>query len=93
MTEQNKWKVVKYIAFAFISLMAVVLTVQFINLAKLNRENYSTTNEISTLTEELQQKTEFEQSLKANYEGYVEEKAKENLNMKNSNEEVVVGRN
>lgn len=93
MTELDKWKVVKYIAFAFIALMTVVLTIQFVNLAKLNRENYSTTSEINTLNEELQQKTEFEQTLKANYEGYVEEQAKENLNMKNPNEEVVIGKN
>lgn len=93
MTNFDKWKVVKYIAIAFIALMTVVLTIQFVNLAKLSRENYSTTSEIATLTEELQQKTEFEQSLKSNYDGYVEQKAKENLNMKNPNEEVVVGKN
>ncbi len=92
MTNFDKWKVIKYIAFSFIALMFVVLTIQFVNLAKLNSENNSKTNQINQLTQELQEKSEFEESLRNSYDRFVEKTAKEDLNMKYSDEEVIVGK-
>lgn len=92
MTNLDKWKVVKYIAFAVIVLMSVVLVIQFVNLAKLQNENWELSQEYQTMQQELADKTAYKQELENN-PAYVQDTAKEKYNMKNSNEEVIVAEN
>lgn len=92
MTNLDKWKVAKYIAFAVIVLMSVVLVIQFVNLSKLQKENWELNQEYQTMQQELADKTAYKQELENN-PSYVQDTAKEKYNMKNSNEEIVVAEN
>lgn len=92
MTNLDKWKVVKYIAFAIIVLMSVVLVIQFVNLSKLQKESWKLNQEYQTMQQELADKTAYKQELENN-PSYVQDTAKEKYNMKNSNEEVIVAEN
>lgn len=92
MTSVDKWKVIKYIAFAVIFLMAVVLIIQFINLAKLQNESNALNSSIKQMEQELQDKTDYKNSLENN-PSYIEDTAKGKFNMKYKDEDVLVGQN
>ena len=89
MSSVDKWKVVKYIAFAVIALMFVVLVVQYVNLGGLSRENVRLSSELNTVSQELNNKEQKKEEIEKNYNQYVEDEAKEKYDMKNQDEDVV----
>lgn len=89
MSSVDKWKVIKYIAFAIIALMFVVLVVQYVNLGRLSRENARLNGELNTVSQELSDKEQKKEEITNKYSQYVEDEAKEKYGMKNNDESVV----
>ena len=89
MSSVDKWKVVKYIAFAIIVLMFVVLVVQYVNLGGLSRENARLSSELNSVSQELAGKEQKKEEIEKNYNQFVEDEAKEKYDMKNQNEDVI----
>lgn len=89
MSSVDKWKVVKYIAFAIIALMFVVLVVQYVNLGGLSRENTRLSNELNSVSQELANKEQKKEEIEKNYNQYVEDEAKEKYDMKHQDEDVI----
>lgn len=87
------WIVLKYVIIGVISLLFVVLAVQLISIANLRRSNSNLSGELnSTLTEREQKQNQLDE-LQNNFDKFVEDQAKENLNMAGENEEVLIGAN
>lgn len=93
MSNVDKWKVIKYIAFAVIALMFVVLVAQYVNLGKLSSENNRLNAELVSKTEELASKEQQQENISQNYDQFVEDEAKEKYNMKNNDEQVIEAKN
>ena len=93
MSSVDKWKVVKYIAFAIIALMFVVIVVQYVNLGGLSRENTRLSNELNSVSQELASKEQQKEDIEKNYNQFVEDEAKEKYDMKNNDEQVVEAKN
>lgn len=89
MSSVDKWKVVKYIAFAIIALMFVVLVVQYVNLGGLSRKNARLSSELNSVSQELAGKEQKKEEIEKNYNQFVEDEAKEKYDMKNQNEDVI----
>lgn len=89
MSSVDKWKVIKYIAFAIIALMFVVLVVQYVNLGRLSRENARLNGELNTVSQELSDKEQKKEEITNKYSQFVEDEAKEKYGMKNNDESVV----
>lgn len=91
MQNSRIWIFLKYLSFVVIIVMAIVLIAQYINLAQLNGKNNNLLNDLNVATNELEQKQQTKTNLENNYNEFVEDQAKENLNMKDENEEVIIG--
>ena len=90
MEQSRIWNFLKYLSYAIIAIFVVVLFVQFVELSKLNREKQSLNRELSTATQEYQNKQQLQSELDKNYSSYATDQAKEEYDMKNNNEEVIV---
>ena len=90
MEQSRIWTFLKYLSFAIIAIFVVVLFAQFIELSKLNRENQSLNHELETTSQEYQDKQNLEADLNENYSSYATDQAKEEYDMKNISEEVIV---
>lgn len=73
--------------------MSVVLLVQYISLAGLNQTNDNLNTKYASNEQELNQKNDYLEQLTNNYDQYVEDYQKENGNMQNSGEQVIVPKN
>lgn len=89
MDSSRVWKFVKYLAFSVMIVLGVVLLVQYISLAKLTNQSNALDSEYSKAQTEYNEKSDFKKDLEDNYNQYVEDKCKENENMKYDNEEVL----
>lgn len=92
MESDRVWIFIKYLAYSIIAILGIVLLVQYINLAQLTHTNSSLIQQANSLQQEYNQKSDLESDLEENYNQYIEDEAKENQNMKNENEEVIVGK-
>ena len=87
-TENSRiWKFLKYLSFTIIAIMAVVLLAQYINLAVLNGKNDSLQNSLQTDINTLEQKEKLLEDISTDQ--FIEDQAKENLGMKDDDEEVI----
>ena len=90
-TENSRiWKFLKYLSFTIIAIMAVVLLAQYINLAVLNGKNDSLQNSLQTDINTLEQKEKLLEDISTDQ--FIEDQAKENLGMKDDDEEVIIGK-
>lgn len=89
MSSVDKWKVIKYIAFAIIALMFVVLVVQYVNLGGLSRKNARLSSELNSVSQELANKEQKKEEIEKNYNQFVEDEAKEKYDMKHQDEDVI----
>ena len=89
MSSVDKWKVVKYIAFAIIALMFVVLVVQYVNLGGLSRENARLSSELNSVSQELASKEQKWEEISNKRDQFVEDEAKEKYDMKHQDEDVI----
>lgn len=89
MSSVDKWKVVKYIAFAIIVLMLVVIVTQYVNLGALSREDARLSRELNSVSQELSVKEQKKEDIENNYNQYIEDEAKEKYDMKYQDEQVI----
>lgn len=92
MEKEKIWQFVKYLAFVIMSILSIVLIAQYIQLNKINNQNKDLNNQLNVVSRELSEKEKMKSDISENYNEFVEDKCKEEYNMKKDNEEVIIGK-